>query len=385
MGEESSIMDLKEVLCMKGGEGDASYFKSSFFMSKVNSFTSPMVEKAIRDLCRDKNFSDEVFTIADLGSASGPGTLSVIAGVVSVVAEISREANWRLPEFRLCLNDLPTNDFNTVFRNLGPFHEMVKKRGTGKEEGLSCFVAGVPGSFYGRLFPKEDVHFVRASYCVHWLSRVPAGLRTEEGLPLNKGKIYISKTSPPGVWEAYLKQFQSDFSVFLKHRSKEIIPDGRMIIIFRGRPTPDPTGEQASYNYPWEMMADSLSLMVQEGTLEKEKVDSFDLPYYIPCSEEIVEEINKEGSFAIERVEIFSLDHKYEGDQEDDVAAAKKTADNVRSFSEPVIASHFGDEILDDLYRKFARIVEVSPSASNMVTSIFVGLKKKGTAVAQKI
>ncbi|KAG9453927.1 hypothetical protein H6P81_006831 [Aristolochia fimbriata] len=365
-------MDLKEVLCMKGGEGDASYFKSSFFMEKVNSVTSPMIKKTIRDLCRDKNFSDEVFTVADLGSASGPAVLSVIADVVSVVAEISREANWRLPEFRLCLNDLPMNDFNTVFRNLGPFHEMLK-RGTG-EESLSCFVAGIPGSFYGRLFPRENLHFVRASYCAHWLSRIPPGLRTAEGLPLNKGKIYISNTSTPSVWEAYLKQFQRDFSVFLKHRSVEIIPDGRMVIVFHGRPTTDSTGKDATY--PWEMMAEALSHMVQEGIIEKEKVDSFDVPYYTPFSEEIIEQVNKEGSFTLERLEIFSLDHRYDG-EEDIVAIAMKTAHNVRSFTEPVIASHFGDKILDRLYQKFAQIVEDSPMEPHMVTSIFVALKKK--------
>ncbi|XP_068669005.1 probable methyltransferase ICS2 [Aristolochia californica] len=365
-------MDLKEVLCMNGGEGDASYAKDAFFVRKVNSITKPLIEKAIRDLCHDKNFSNEVFSIADLASSSGPSTLSVISGIVKVVAEISREANWRLPEFRLSLNDLPMNDFNSVFRNLAPFHEMLK-RVTG-EEGLSCFVAGVPGSFYGRLFPRENLHFVRASYCIQWLSRVPSGLRTEEGLPLNKGKIYISKTSPPGVWEAYLKQFQRNFSLFLKHRSEEIIPDGRMVVVFHGRPTTDPTSKEATY--PWELMAEVLSKMVQEGIVGKEKLDSFNMPYYTPSSEEVVDEIHKEGSFAIECIEIFSLDTRSEG-EDDNVGIGEKIANKVRSFSEPVIANHFGEELMDNLYLKLAHILEDSASEINMVTSIFIALRRR--------
>lgn len=81
-------------------------------------------------------------------------------------------------------------------------------------------------------------------------------------MPLNKGKIYISKTSPPRVLDAYLVQFQKDFSLFLKSRSEEVVPGGRMVLSFMGRRSTDPTTEESCYH--WELLAQALMSMVLE-------------------------------------------------------------------------------------------------------------------------
>lgn len=36
----------------------------------------------------------------------------------------------------------------------------------------NCFVTGMPGSFYGRIFPTRSLDFVHSSASVHWLSQV---------------------------------------------------------------------------------------------------------------------------------------------------------------------------------------------------------------------
>ena len=59
----------------------------------------------------------------------------------------------------------------------------------------------------------------------------------KNGEPLNKGNIYISRTSPPSVYEAYFKQFERDFKSFLKSRSEELTSDGMMALTFVGRET----------------------------------------------------------------------------------------------------------------------------------------------------
>jgi len=41
---------------------------------------------------------------------------------------------------------------------------------------------------------------------------------TDIAEPLNKGNVYITSDSPPSVYEAYFKQFQKDFKLFLKSR-----------------------------------------------------------------------------------------------------------------------------------------------------------------------
>ncbi|MQM03024.1 hypothetical protein Taro_035801 [Colocasia esculenta] len=108
----------------------------------------------------------------DLGCSSGPNVLSVVSGVIDSVEKKCWQLCRRPPEFQLFLNDLPGNDFNSVFRSLQSLHERrVASAGLGKELG-QCFVAGVPGSFYGRLFQSKSVHFFHSSSSLHWLSQV---------------------------------------------------------------------------------------------------------------------------------------------------------------------------------------------------------------------
>ncbi|KAI3959081.1 hypothetical protein MKX01_023757, partial [Papaver californicum] len=83
---------------------------------------------------------------------------------------------------------------------------------------------------------------------------VPLGIEN-----CNKGNIYISKSSPPFITEAYLKQFMSDFKGFLKCRSEELVKGGKMVLTLLGRRNADPT---------------------------KEKLISFNLPQYMPPNEE---------------------------------------------------------------------------------------------------
>lgn len=78
----------------------------------------------------------------------------------------------------------------------------------------------------------------------------------------NMGKIYISKTSPKSAHKAYALQFQTDFSVFLRSRSEELVPGGRMVLSFLGRSSHDPTTEESCYQ--WELLAQALMSMAKE-------------------------------------------------------------------------------------------------------------------------
>lgn len=79
---------------------------------------------------------------------------------------------------------------------------------------------------------------------------------------MNKGKLYLSKTSPLRVLEAYLLQFQKDFSLFLKSRAEEMVSGGRMVLSFLGRTDIQPTTEQSCLQ--WELLAQALMSMASE-------------------------------------------------------------------------------------------------------------------------
>lgn len=135
---------------------------------KVISMTKPITEEAITGLyCSSFPTS---LAIADLGCSSGPNTLFVVSELIKAVNKIRRKLGHQSPEYQVFLNDLPGNDFNAIFRSVPSFQENMQKQ-IGDEIG-PCFFAGVPGSFYGRLFHSKSLHFVHSSYSLMWLSQV---------------------------------------------------------------------------------------------------------------------------------------------------------------------------------------------------------------------
>ena len=135
---------------------------------KVIYLTKPIMEEAITNLYCN-NFP-ATLRIADLGCSSGPNTFFAVLEIVTAVGKLCNKMGRRLPEIQVFLNDLPGNDFNTIFKSLPLFQkDLQKTMGTSVD---SCFVTGVPGSFYGRRFPSKSLHFVHSSYALQWLSQV---------------------------------------------------------------------------------------------------------------------------------------------------------------------------------------------------------------------
>ncbi|CAK9135742.1 IpCS3 [Ilex paraguariensis] len=356
-------MDVKGALFMNGGDLESSYAQHGCFSQKVTSITKPILVNAIHSLFSEYFHREKVLNVADLGCAAGPNPFSVILTVKESLERKCKELNCQPAELQVYLNDLPGNDFNSLFKDLS---------GVGKDQKSdvlrTCFVMGAPGSFYGRLFPRSCLHLVHSCYSVHWLSQVPKGLTSKEGLPLNKGKINISKTSPPVVEAAYLAQFKEDFTLLLKSRAEEMVQNGRMVLILNGRQASDPWGKESCYH--WEVLAEAISEMVSQGLVDEEKLDSFNVPCYAPSQEEVQDIVDKVGSFAVEHIETFTL--PFANDQESDTRVkGEQLAKNIRSFTESIISYEFGKEITEKVYHKLTQIV-VKDMASRPPTNTTV-------------
>ncbi|KAA8520355.1 hypothetical protein F0562_014611 [Nyssa sinensis] len=334
--------------------------------------TQPLLKNTLKDMYND-NFP-ECFNIADLGCSSGPNTLLVISNIIDTLHGLCLQNNGKAPEFQVFLNDLPNNDFNTIFKSLSTFYAKLKKE---KGDKLGpCFISGMPGSFYGRLFPSKSLHFVHSSYSVHWLSQVPENLKN------NKGNIYMAKMSPPDVSVAYLKQFQRDFSTFLSLRSEEIVPSGRMVLTFIGRSIADPTSKDCCCLL--ELLTRSLLDTVAEGLIDEADIDSFNLPYYTPYEDEVKAIVHKEGSFNLDKLEVFEVNWDA-SDKDDDkhfvfdkYRSGENVASCVRAVLEPLFASHFGDSIIDNLFEKYAKhVAEHLSMEKTKFFNIVISLTKK--------
>ncbi|KAK8671285.1 hypothetical protein V6N13_037883 [Hibiscus sabdariffa] len=365
-----------KLLSMNAADHEISYANNSFPQQAVIWKVRPIIEESVTDTF--KKFAPPCMKVADLGCSSGPNTLHTISLVINTLDGICKREQLKLPELQVFLNDLPENDFNSVFKSVPGFIERLKN-----EEGdlvqESCFVAGVAGSFYQRLFPTRSLHFVHSSYGIHWLSKVPDGLE-------NKGNIYMARSCPPNVFEAYANQFQKDFTNFLSLRSKEILPQGRMVLSCKGRQNRDPSME----DYGCELMvAKSLLDLVAQGFVKEADVDSFNLPLYSPCKEEIAEIVEREGSFEIDSLQVFEVDNdgllrqqhrnKDLGFKELCMEMGKDVANIARAVFEPMICSHFGDAIIDKLFVRLAALAAeaLSHRMNFNQANIVVSLTKK--------
>ncbi|KAF2292457.1 hypothetical protein GH714_023011 [Hevea brasiliensis] len=164
-------------------------------------------------------------------------------------------------------------------------------------------------------------------------------------IPVNKGNIYLAKTSPPSVHRAYLNQFEKDMKALLSCRSEEIIQGGHMFITIYGR---DDNYDDSSHKYTpnmWELLGITLNDMVSEGLIEESKLDSFNIPVYGPSAEELKNVIEAQGSFTINRLETFkvgwveAMDNPYK-DSMDKYKRGKHIASRIRGISESLLAFH---------------------------------------------
>ncbi|XP_076914126.1 S-adenosyl-L-methionine:benzoic acid/salicylic acid carboxyl methyltransferase 3-like [Bidens hawaiensis] len=354
-------MALVNVLHMNDGNGDSSYAKNSFLQESAIRRALPFLKHTIKGMANHGAFFNNCFTIADLGCATGMNTLLVASNVIDIVHEACQENNRKAPQFLVCLNDLYGNDFSTVFKSLPNFYENLKK---GKGQNTSpCFVSAVPGSFYGRLFPDNSLHFVHSSYSIQWLSQVPKGLES------NKLNIYISKASPLKVLQAYGKQFQTDFTKFLQMRSEEIVLGGHMVLTLPGRSKVDPTRDDCWSL--WDLLTISLLELLQEALVRESDINSFNLPFYLPCEDELRNIIQDDGSFSLNNMSAYevnwdphdtdcpttndlNLEHIHNHAQKE---TKKSTAKLIRAITEPLLISHFGNSIIEVLFKKYEKHV----------------------------
>ncbi|CAL9148871.1 probable methyltransferase TCM_000336 [Musa acuminata AAA Group] len=343
-------MDVESVLHMKEGLDEASYAQNCSLQKKsMDAMKHIIVESAVDAYASEM---PESFTFVDLGCSSGSNALPLIGDIIEAIHVMARRSAKPAPEFMVFLNDLPSNDFNSMFLSLPLFTKKLKE-GIELHGGMapSVYFAATPGSFYGRLFPRDSLSFIYSCYSLHWLSQVPPGLVDINGRPINKGKMYISNTSPPVVALAYFEQFQKEFSLFLKSRSQELHLGGRMVVAMLGRTTDDHSDK--STRVLWEVLDQSFAIMISQEMIDEEKVDTYNVPFYAPSAREIEDEVHREGSFTIDYIQT----HELSTSTGDPLKDARITSMAIRAIQESMISHHFGEAIIDTLFHVYGGLL----------------------------
>lgn len=144
--------------------------RNAILQRKGLEMVEPVLEEAI--LSMKITVECKKFGIADLGCSSGPNALFAAENIIKSLKARYVSAGITVPQCQVFFNDLPASDFNSLFRILPSFSVNTDHQNEEGVAGRSYFAAGVPGSFYGRLFPDKALHFVHSSFGLHWLSQV---------------------------------------------------------------------------------------------------------------------------------------------------------------------------------------------------------------------
>uniref|UniRef100_J3N7A6 Jasmonate O-methyltransferase n=1 Tax=Oryza brachyantha TaxID=4533 RepID=J3N7A6_ORYBR len=197
-------MKIERDLHMMKGDGEFSYAKNSMIQRRAVLTTRPILEKAVREVCRDLH--PQSLVVADLGCSSSKNTLLFVSEVLNTICETpgsTLDKGESAMEVQFFLNDVPGNDFNHVFQSLEQLEQECACRGL---QPPPHYVAGLPGSFYIRLFLRNSVHLFHSSMSIMWLSQVPEHLGC-----LNEGNVHVGATTQPAVARLFQDQFEKDF------------------------------------------------------------------------------------------------------------------------------------------------------------------------------
>jgi len=103
-----------------------------------------------------------------------------------------------------------------------------------------------------------------------------------------------------------------------------------------------------------------------QGRVEKEKLDSFNLPFYAPSVDEVRDVIRQSQAFDVTHIQLFESNWDPHDDMEDDgdlvldgVQSGVNVAKSIRAVIGPLIAHHFGEHVQDDLFELYAKNVAV--------------------------
>jgi hypothetical protein len=197
----------------------------------------------------------EVFQVADYGVAGGHNSVEPMRTVIDLIRR-RVSAELAVSVFH---TDLPTNDFDTLFKLLSS--------PDGYSWGVPNVFSYVEGrSFYERLFPASQIHIGWNAIAVHWISRVPTTIPNH----------IWSNRATGAVKEAFARQSEQDWHSFLEHRGHELRPGGRLVVLGGASDERGSSGAEGLL----DMANAALQEMVAEDTLRHGEYERMVIPTY---------------------------------------------------------------------------------------------------------
>nr|QCS27650.1 salicylic acid methyltransferase [Conocephalum salebrosum] len=329
---------------MTQGEGENSYTKNSSVQATLMRKILPKFFDVMKSMTLPD--PDGAFRIADLGCSSGPNTVANVEAIIEQVRASYKEEGLgdSVPEIQVYFQDLPTNDFNTLFKHLfaQPNSEVETVR--------NYMSAAVPGSYCDRLFPKSTINIAMSSFALHWLAQVPDAVRDRESPAYNGGHTDIYRSSLATI-QAYAEQADKDLDNFLAARAHEVAPGGLIFLTFAIR--------QSEFPYIYEptihLQEEVWNALVLEDVVSAEVRDSYNIPYYFRTLEDVNKQVEKYGSvFEVQKEEVIKLNDDLSLMGTENLREAARARVNVnRGTSTGYFEAFFGKTATDLFYERW--------------------------------
>ncbi|CAF1698822.1 BnaC03g13660D [Brassica napus] len=347
---------LHRVLCMQGGEGDVSYVNNSDCQALAITLCKPILISSLQSI---KLFTSPIIRIADLGCATGSNTFDTVDTVVETLRQLFTAVyGGGSLEFEAFFCDLPSNDFNMLFRLLS------EKQ---KVDSAKYFASGVAGSFCDRLFPRGTIHVAVSLSALHWLSQIPEKVLEKGSRTWNKGKTWIEGAKKEVV-DAYAEQSDKDLDDFLKCRKEEMVEGGVLFVLMGGRPSGSSSqfGDQDTrVKHPFTTtMEQAWQDLIDECLIDEETRDGFNIPAYMRSPEEVAAGIDRIGGFKIEKMEYMKIveysDEKHEEWKKDPVSYGRARTNLVQAAIRPMVEVYLGVDLSDELFKRYENRVSTT-------------------------
>lgn len=144
--------------------------------------------------------------IADYGSSHGVNSVHAMDLIIQVLKETKKIADDK-QRILVVHNDLPSNDWPSLFEILG--------------KNSSYYGVASGRSFYEQCLPINSLAIGYSSMSMHWLSHKPCNL---------SGRCLVDYTCDDSETNAFKQQAALDYTHFLEHRSRELLPGGVLIL-----------------------------------------------------------------------------------------------------------------------------------------------------------
>jgi hypothetical protein len=264
-------------------EGDGAYNRNSSWQTSLN---RPVIEVFAAAAEAAPLDGEGPLVVADYGCSQGVNSLAPIGAALAV---LRRRAGPDRP-ISVLHNDLPGNDFATLFQTL---HEHPASY---LASVAHVFPSAVGCSFYKPVAAPGSVTLGWSANSAHWLSN-PLPPLPDTWMP--------PTTRDSASREHAQRAAAADWRTFLSNRARELRTGGRMVVTLVAKPLDESVFERWGRNA--RRLPDAL---LEKGVVTPEESARIVAPFWNRTREEVVEPFGQDGVFAELKLEALAIEER---------------------------------------------------------------------------